>query len=137
MDEDGCSLLTFFNQCKETETSVLVVRDEDGHIFGGFCTEPWTQKFIFFGQASSFLFTFQDGDELEVFKYTGDGDQFMYSDDKSIGIGGSKNKGRFGLYMHNDFKKGSSCPTEIFNNKVLSSKSDFRITSLEVWGILE
>ena len=51
MDEDGCSLLTFFNQCKETETTVIIVRDEDGHIFGGYCTEPWTQKFVFFGQA--------------------------------------------------------------------------------------
>ena len=27
MDEDGCSLITFYNQCKDTETSVLVVKD--------------------------------------------------------------------------------------------------------------
>ena len=61
----------------------------------------------------------------------------MYSDDKSIGMGGSKAKGRFGLFLHSDFKKGSSCPVEIFNNRVLSSKTDFRILALEVWGIVE
>ena len=116
LDEDGCSLLTFFNSCREYETTVLVVQDENGHVFGGLCCEPWTQRFLFFGQATNFLFTFQDGDDVDVFKYTGDGDQFMYSDEKSIGMGGSRKKGRFGLYLHSDFRKGSSCPTEIYNN---------------------
>jgi hypothetical protein len=61
----------------------------------------------------------------------------MYTDDKSIAMGGSRNKGRFGLYISNDFKRGSSMPTEIYKNDVLSSKADFRITGLEVWAIIE
>ena len=40
-------------------------------------------------------------------------------------------------YLSNDFKKGSSMPTEIYQNDILSSNSDFRVTGLEVWAILE
>lgn len=49
MDEDGCSLITFYTQVREHETTVLIVQDEDGHIFGGFQTEPWVCKHKFYG----------------------------------------------------------------------------------------
>ena len=116
MNEDGCSLITFFTQCREYENTILLVQDEFGWKFGSFCTEEWTSKFRFFGNGMNMLFSFQDTDEPYVFKYTGDGDQHQYSDDKSIGMGGSLEKGRFGLFLSNDFSKGSSLRSEIYNN---------------------
>jgi hypothetical protein len=48
------------------------------------------------------LFTFKDKDEPLVFRWQGDGDQHMYADDKFIGLGGSKKKGRFAFNLsHN------------------------------------
>ena len=83
------------------------------------------------------LYSFQDSDDPWVFKFTGDGDQHQYSDEKSIGLGGSLEKGRFGLFLSNDFTKGSSLKSEIYNNEVLSKNSDFRVHAVEVWAIME
>lgn len=40
-NEDGCSLITFYNRVREYEITILVVKDTNGWVFGGFCTEPW------------------------------------------------------------------------------------------------
>ena len=40
-NEDGCSLITFFKNVKEYETTIIVIKDTKGWVFGGFCTEPW------------------------------------------------------------------------------------------------
>jgi len=40
-NEDGCSLITFFKSLKEYETTIIVIKDTKGWVFGGFCTEPW------------------------------------------------------------------------------------------------
>lgn len=49
LDEDGCSLITFFQNCREYETTVMVIQDQNGWIFGGFCTEAWRCSYTFFG----------------------------------------------------------------------------------------
>lgn len=82
------------------------------------------------------MYSFADTDQPVCYRYTGDGDQFMFSDDKTIGLGGSRTKGRFSLCLTDDFKRGSSMKTEIYNNDILSKKLDFRITGLEIWSIL-
>jgi hypothetical protein len=40
----------------------------------------------------------------------------MYADDKSIGLAGSKAKGRFAFYLSNNLKKGSSIKVESYEN---------------------
>jgi hypothetical protein len=42
--------------------------------------------------------------------------------------------GRFGLYLKDDFMKGTSNKTSTFDNEVLSSTKDFICTHMEVWG---
>lgn len=49
LDEDGCSLITFFQNCREEDTTVMVIQDENGWIFGGFCVEAWRCSYTFFG----------------------------------------------------------------------------------------
>ena len=61
----------------------------------------------------------------------------MYSDNKSIGLGGSKTKGRFALWLSNDMYKGSSVMTESYENEVLSKETDFNCIHLEVWALLD
>ena len=52
-------------------------------------------------------------------------------------MGGSLEKGRFGLFLSNDFKKGSSLKSELYNNECLSKNNDFIVNAVEVWAILE
>lgn len=44
----------------------------------------------------------------------------MYADDKSIGLAGSKAKGRFAFYLSHNLKKGSSIKVESYENEILS-----------------
>lgn len=57
----------------------------------------------------------------------------QWGNEKSIGIGGGT-MGRFGVYLTDDFMKGSSSKTGTFYNEVLASGPDFTINNFEVWG---
>ena len=59
MDQDGCSLLTFFKKCRDYDTTVIVCEDEHGYKFGGYCTEAWKQSYRFFGNSQNFLYSFE------------------------------------------------------------------------------
>jgi hypothetical protein len=61
----------------------------------------------------------------------------MFADNKSFGLGGSKEKGRFALFMSNDIYRGCSVKTESYENEILSSTSDFKCHHLEVWGLVD
>jgi len=67
LEIDGCSLHTFFLKCKDYDTTVILVKDEHGYKFGGFCREEWRCVHRFFGNGENLLFTFRDGDDPEVF----------------------------------------------------------------------
>ena len=55
----------------------------------------------------------------------------MWSDDKSIAIGGGD---KFGLFIYNDFVNGNTDKCTTFNNEPLSNSKEFKIECLEVWG---
>lgn len=61
----------------------------------------------------------------------------MYSNENAIGVGGSVTKGRFALFLHSDFRRGSSVKTEMFENPTLSGSTDFFCNKLEVWALLD
>lgn len=121
MNEDGCSFITFYEKLKERENTVLVVKDHNDHVFGCFCRESWRTEFTFYGDGDNFLFTYGTSDKPLFYYWTGELDKFMYATQESIGVGGSLRKGMFALYLHSDFRRGSSYTTEMFDNKTLSS----------------
>lgn len=121
MDQDGCSLITFFAKLQEVEQTVLVVKDHNNHVFGCYCGEPWRLAYTFFGDMDNTLFSFGTGETPTIYYWSGQGEHFMYSDENSIGLGGSKKKGVFALYLHSDLRRGNSVPSEIYDNKILSS----------------
>ena len=59
----------------------------------------------------------------------------MYASDDAIGFGA--HKGNFALYLKNELVKGSSNCVESYNNKMLSSKSSFKVASLELWALTD
>ena len=40
-EQHGCSLRTAYSRLAERGGSLLIVRDVQGHVFGGFASEPW------------------------------------------------------------------------------------------------
>jgi hypothetical protein len=60
MDEDGCSMITFFKNTRDYDTTVLIVKDHDGWVFGGIIYEAWKMSYGFYGNASNVLFSFED-----------------------------------------------------------------------------
>ena len=72
-----------------------------------------------------------------MYKWQGTGEQHMYADQKSIGLGGSNTKGRFALYISNDLFSGTSFKVESYDNEPLSKSNDFKVAHIEVWAINE
>lgn len=75
--------------------------------------------------------------DIKVYNWQGGNEQFMYADDKSIGLGGSTVKGRFAFYLSSDLYRGSSSQTDTYNNDLLSKNVDFKCYKLEVWAIMD
>ena len=72
LNRDGVSLQTFFEKCKKQTTTLLVIRDTNKWVFGGFCTEAWRPSGTkFFGTGENFLFTFKNRNTPIVYKWTG------------------------------------------------------------------
>lgn len=137
MDIHGCSFITFFQKVKDYENTVLIIEDQNGYKFGGFCVDPWRCSYSFFGNGENLLFTFKDKEDPIIYSWTGEGEQHMYANNKSIGLGGSSTKGRFALFIENDLYRGSSTNTESYDNQCLAFSNDFLILHLEVWALID
>ena len=59
----------------------------------------------------------------------------MYSDDKSIGVGGNPVKGQYALYVSADLYRGSSYPSQCYESETLSKDIDFKCRHIEVWAL--
>lgn len=64
INRDGYSPVTFFENLKEFDQTLVVVKDTNGYVFGGYCTEPWKRSNAFYGGGDSFMFTFQRDRDL-------------------------------------------------------------------------
>ena len=58
MDQDGCSFITFLKNTRDYETTVLIIKDHNGWVFGALVTEPWKISNGFYGNGDNILFTF-------------------------------------------------------------------------------
>lgn len=71
LNRDGISMLSFFEKCRHYKTTLIVIQDMQGTVFGGFCTETWKISSQFYGTGENFLFTFKHGADPRVFRWTG------------------------------------------------------------------
>lgn len=80
LNRDGVSMSTFMENTKRSPMTLLFIQDSKGYVFGAFCTANWHISSSFFGDGESFVFTFKDGDRPSMFYWTGESDQFQWSD---------------------------------------------------------
>jgi hypothetical protein len=74
VNRDGVSVGTFFEKCKNWKYTLIVVKDTNGYIFGGFCSETWRSSTKFYGTGENFLYTFKNTDTPIVYNWTGEND---------------------------------------------------------------
>ena len=128
---DGCALRSFYDKCEKVNNSILVLKDEDGNIFGGYASEAWTPKYTFYGTGECFLFTYYKENRINIFSSTGQNDHYMYGDDEQICMGCSDDY--FSLSLRNNFLDGYSKSTKTYNNETFNNKDKFTIDKLELW----
>ncbi|XP_065174655.1 MTOR-associated protein MEAK7-like [Sycon ciliatum] len=120
--------------------SLLVVRDSDGYVFGGFASVPWTISSQYQGDNSCFLFSLSRG--MGIFNAGEYNDHFMYLNHEmetlpnGLAMGGQP--GYYGLFLAADFGSGHShaeptCTT--YNSPQLSKEKEFVVSRVEVWAV--
>ena len=77
-----------FSKLADAEYTLLVIKDDMDHIFGAFCTEAWKESNDFSGTGESFVFTFRQGDDLELSATTGLDENYQMADRDGLIIGG-------------------------------------------------
>uniref|UniRef100_A0A670YXC6 MTOR-associated protein MEAK7 n=1 Tax=Pseudonaja textilis TaxID=8673 RepID=A0A670YXC6_PSETE len=121
---------------------LLVLKDTDGYIFGGFSSCSWEVKPQFQGNDTCFLFSISPS--LAVFTCSGYNNHYMYLNHgqqtmpNGLGMGGQHEY--FGLWVDSNFGQGHSkakprCTT--YNSPQLSAKENFLLDSMEVWAVGE
>ena len=69
---DGYSHHTMFRNTANQDYTLLFLKDSLGHIFGAYISGNIKNRTRYTGDSDSFVFTFHDGEELELFQSTGE-----------------------------------------------------------------
>lgn len=89
INRDGYSSENFFAKIKDHEYTMLVIKDQRGHVFGAFCTEEWQHARGFRGNGESWVYTFHNGEDLHLSPATGMNEMYQHADADGLIIGGS------------------------------------------------
>lgn len=122
-------------------STILIIKDNSGNVFGGYAAQPWLLKPKFYGDSGCFLFLLNPN--LKICTSSGHNDHFMYMNSgqytlpNGIGMGGQM--GYWGLWLDAEYGLGQSnvsCST-YSDYSMLSGIKDFKIDVLEVWCVKE
>lgn len=112
-------------------SSLLIIKDYLGYVFGAFASHPWSNpEPKFYGNGECFLFTLHP--DFVVYRWSGKNGYCQMIENNRIIMGGGS--GIFGLWLDDDLLSGTTQPCETFDNNVLSSESHFKVFGMELWG---
>jgi len=129
----GMSIRTFYLNTKNVKSYILVIKDENQNIFGGYITDEIHCSENFYGTGECFVFTFYKSDRIHCFHSTGENDLFVRTDEDSISIGASNNL--YSIFIKGDFNIGYTGTTQTFKNPLLTDKTKFDIINMELWTV--
>lgn len=130
----GTSLLTYYKALEDKEPTLLVIRDTDGHIFGGFASQAWHISKHFFGTGESFLFSIHP--TFAIYNWTGADDYYCIGKRDFLAMGGGGTSGRYGLWLDSELSAGTSEVCKTFLNRRLSLNEEFNCSLVEVYHIV-
>lgn len=137
----GLSFNTFLGNVLGVEAAtILVIKDSEGCIYGGYASQPWEKYPNFYGDMKCFLFTLQP--RVSLYRPTGSNTNLQWcasnyiseSIPNGIGFGGQIH--HFGMFVSGSFDRGHTRYSVTFGNPPLSTKEDFVPQIIECWGVL-
>ncbi|XP_019059719.1 PREDICTED: TLD domain-containing protein 1 isoform X2 [Tarenaya hassleriana] len=139
----GLSFNTFFGNISnrnDVMTTVLIIKDQDGYVYGGYASQPWERLSDFYGDMKSFLFQLYPA--ASIFRPTGANTNIQWcavnftseSIPNGIGFGGRAN--HFGLFISASFDQGQTFSCTTFGSPCLSKTSKIQPEVIECWGIV-
>ncbi|KAL1196952.1 hypothetical protein V5N11_024751 [Cardamine amara subsp. amara] len=139
----GQSFNTFLGHTSNTgmSASVLIIKDKEGCVYGGYASQPWERYSDFYGDMKSFLF--QLNPKASIFRPTGANNNIQWcatnftseNIPNGIGFGGKIN--HFGLFISASFDQGQTFSCTTFGSPSLSNISRIQPEVIECWGIVE
>ncbi|KAF8927430.1 hypothetical protein BGZ52_004466 [Haplosporangium bisporale] len=136
----GASFSTLLQKVSYQGPTLVIMKDEDGYIFGAYADQDWEQGPKFYGTDRSFLFTIRP--TFRIYRPTRVNNNFQYLDSgtktlpNGMGFGGQLRY--FGLWLASDFQSGQSaaepyCST--YQSPRLSKQQNFKLEEMEVWQV--
>lgn len=132
--QHGTSLITFFSKVKGESPTLIIIKDSDGYVFGGFASEGWEPRRGYFGTGECFLFSLEPS--VAVYTWTKADSYFMFARRDCIAMGGQGTSGRNGFWLDSEFNYGTSEVCKTFLNRRLSAAEEFKCAVVEVWSFL-
>ncbi|KAI8362303.1 TLD-domain-containing protein [Mortierella sp. GBAus27b] len=136
----GASFSTLVQRIMFQGPTLMIMKDEDGYIFGAYADQDWAQNPKFYGTDRGFLFTIRPN--FRIYRPSGVNDNFQYLGfntktlPNGIGFGGQFNY--FGLWLGSDFQTGQSAAEPLcstYQSPQMSKQQDFKLDEMEVWQI--
>ncbi|ORX48544.1 TLD-domain-containing protein, partial [Hesseltinella vesiculosa] len=147
LDQHGASLSTLYSKAAATGPCILLLRDNDGQVFGAFLNESIQTHLSYYGTGECFLWKLNRHQlmpasqshhhpppKIKVYPWTGKNEYLIYSTIDCIALGGGH--GKFGLWLNQDLEKGHSEPCATFDNDCLSLHPHFTCLDLEIWSLV-
>uniref|UniRef100_A0A1D1XH69 TLD domain-containing protein KIAA1609 n=1 Tax=Anthurium amnicola TaxID=1678845 RepID=A0A1D1XH69_9ARAE len=137
---NGLSFNTFFGNISNADgPTVLVIKDKEGYIYGGYASQPWDRRSNFYGDMKSFLFQLYP--KASIFRPTGANANLQWcavnfsSDSIPNGIGFGGRANHFGLFLSASFDQGHTFTCVTFDSPCLSKTNLIQPDVIECWGI--
>ncbi|KAJ0810809.1 putative TLDc domain, EF-hand domain pair protein [Helianthus annuus] len=139
---NGLSFNTFLGNTSNDEgPTVLIIKDKEGYIYGGYASQPWERHADFYGDMKSFLVQLYP--KASIYRPTGANNNIQWcavnfsSDSIPNGIGFGGRAGHFNLFISANFDNGHTFTGPTFNNPCLSKNNRIYPEVIECWGIVQ
>ncbi|XP_057805337.1 LOW QUALITY PROTEIN: uncharacterized protein LOC131020504 [Salvia miltiorrhiza] len=135
----GQSFNTFLGHMIKAPT-LLVIKDKEGCIYGGYASQPWERHSDFYGDMKSFLFQLYP--KAAIFRPTGANHNLQWfavgfsseTIPNGIGFGGKTN--HLGLFISANFDQGHTFECTTFGSPSLSKATRIYPETIECWGVV-
>jgi len=130
---DKRSFKVLYKRVVKASSTLLVIRERSGNIFGAFVNEPWRVYNSYFGSADTYVFSFNG--KLQIHSASGNNMFFQLCRHDHLAVGGGKG---FAIFVYDNLKHGLSKTSETFQNPPLAGQhgtEKFEIDTLEVWKL--
>ncbi|KAK2989165.1 hypothetical protein RJ640_014128 [Escallonia rubra] len=120
--------------------TLLIIKDKEGYIYGGYASQPWQRHADFYGDMKSFLFQLYP--QASIFRPTGANSNLQWcavnfsseSIPNGIGFGGRIN--HFGMFLSANFDQGHTFSCITFGSPCMSKANQIYPEVIECWGVV-